>query len=694
MKRTIQLIMVCSALISLFWACGPNKEKESILKGKDWEVRLDKEGHITHFQQGEVVVPFRSDSLAGPAFEGITLSRVSDHRYVGERDGITYSLTYRPAKDHLTVTCKVCNHQTEDYAPSRLRFHLGVDAEMHTFPQWDEKFFPTLLRCEHDFLWGYLMSPLGYIMAIGVEDPVASYQLNYRYEGIKEWEWGHQIYTESFDFLHQLPLPDRHPQDQTMLKAGETKSWTVHLGMSSSLEDVKPSLSRWMNVPLPEAERYVLEPGEETRVHVFGGKDFALCYDEKGVHRAQARGKHGRQAEVQVYVRQPWLWYLSKARDWAAQYPPLVGGSAEQYYGYYVAALAARLAPDKEKDEILRKAFDERMPLVIDTVTGRPKSKEALPFRIQNFSTMMGILVDYWEATHDRRYLTYASRIGDIFCSDEVQWPDGSYRSQRNHYTAVIYPAKSMMELAMAEREAAKEDPSWAVLAERHLLSAGRAVEDLAEHLDDIGTEGDQTFEDGMITCSAAQMAMYGLLTQDPSVRKRMTEAARYMMDKHRCLEQRLIPDCRMRGATLRFWEALDVYFSPNQVMNSPHGWTAWKMYAIYYLYKLTGEESYRRDLEDTMGACVQVMNLDGHLRWGFIPDPYVDALVCVPRQDNPRAWTTQNAIVGEQYMDLINPWLRPADENGLFTFGECGGSGDGTVYEIFKALTECMIDE
>ncbi len=50
------------------------------------------------------------------------------------------------------------------------------------------------------------------------------------------------------------------------------------------------------------------------------------------------------------------------------------------------------------------------------------------------------------------------------------------------------------------------------------------------------------------------------------------------MMQSHRCLEQLLIPDARMNGATLRFWEAqYDVLIGGSlNMMNSPHGWTAW----------------------------------------------------------------------------------------------------------------------
>ena len=94
------------------------------------------------------------------------------------------------------------------------------------------------------------------------------------------------------------------------------------------------------------------------------------------------------------------------------------------------------------------------------------------------------MLVDLWEATGNDTYLLNASRLGDFIASDSVQWIDGSYRSEGIHYTAVIYPAKSMFELADAELRA-----GWTDRARRHHVSAIRAAEDLRLRLDDIETE-------------------------------------------------------------------------------------------------------------------------------------------------------------------------------------------------------------
>ena len=69
--------------------------------------------------------------------------------------------------------------QTE-YAPKAATLVLGIDSEMLSYPRWNYRYFPTLLRCEKTHFWGYLMTPQGRIMTLGSPDPVASYTMNYQ----------------------------------------------------------------------------------------------------------------------------------------------------------------------------------------------------------------------------------------------------------------------------------------------------------------------------------------------------------------------------------------------------------------------------------------------------------------------------------------------------------------------------------
>ena len=85
-------------------------------------------------------------------------------------------------------------------------------------------------------------------------------------------------------------------------------------------------------------------------------------------------------------------------------------------------------------------------------------------------------------------------------------------------------------------------------------------------------------------------------------------------------------------------------------------------------------------------------MKEDGHLRWGFIPDPYIEAKLYVENPEQKHHGLVVDSIVGEQYLDMISPWLRPDDENTICQFKERGGAGDNTVQEIFKVMEECAL--
>lgn len=718
----LRFILLLGILFS-FNVFAKQSQEEYIIERENWKafIRLS-DGTVDRYEFREhgvwKTIPFRHDRMAGPAWDGIMLAhdKKNPGSFIGEKDHILYNISYVPAQDHLIVKCSMTNTGSTPYAPKQSRLILGIDSEMHAYPQWDTKFFPTLLRCEKDFAWGYFMSPKQTIFGFTTAEPVASYAINYIYEGWLKWKWGHQIRTASLDMLHCLPLPERHPQNLTELAPGETKCWHIHMGQIQSLPEVKSKLSEWAAVPMIECDRYTITSKESISVRGYStdsisiaikgpgiknqkslttdkkGNLYTTCFrpTQKGEYKITATTRSGKTAEARIFVRQPWSWYMKNARDFVAENQPLFSNACETFYGYYTAFLAAKHFPDTAKDNALQERFDNTLPLIIDTTTWLPNPK-SLPHRIQNFSALMGMLVDLWEYTGEKHYLEKAAHIADYLCSDKIQGSDGAYRSQGTHYTAVIYTAKSMLELVAAE-EKLIANPVWKERHERHLNSARKAVDDLCGRLDDIETEGDMTFEDGMITCSALQLGMYGLQTTEPSQQKKYSEAARYLMDKHKCLEQLLIPDCRMRGATLRYWEALDIYFIPNQAMNSPHGWTAWKIYASYYLYLLTGEEFYLTDFMDTLGACAQIMREDGHLRWGFIPDPYIEAKLYVENPEQKHHGLVVDSIVGEQYLDMISPWLRPDDENTICQFKERGGAGDNTVQEIFKVMEECAL--
>lgn len=195
-----------------------------------------------------------------------------------------------------------------------------------------------------------------------------------------------------------------------------------------------------------------------------------------------------------------------------------------------------------------------------------------------------------------------------------------------------------------------------------------------------------------MISCSALQLGEMALRSKNAKDRQRYTEAMLKLLDGHDCLTQLRIPDGRRRGGTLRFWEAqYDVFMLPNMI-SSPHGWSAWRAYATYYAYLLTGEERWLRETFDAASAFAALIDYQsGNLNWAFVVDPYVKALqVCEPDTSytadddtygnpHPELYPNRNIIVGEQYVPMIAEWQTIV-------------SSDNDVHECFKFIAEAVL--
>ena len=201
-------------------------------------------------------VEFCAEPFAGPAFTAAKLESLngSPTDFAATADGIRYSLRYRLEKDRLAIVAGLKNERSSNYTPKAAPLVLGINCEMLSYPTWNFRYFPTLLRCEKTHFWGYFMTPRGRIMTIGSPDPVASYSMSY--EKSSWGDGGHLIKTCSLDLMHALPLPPRHPQHLVSLKAGEQRNWTIYLQPAGSLEEIKPALSTTLQAPMIDADRY------------------------------------------------------------------------------------------------------------------------------------------------------------------------------------------------------------------------------------------------------------------------------------------------------------------------------------------------------------------------------------------------------------------------------------------------------
>jgi hypothetical protein len=580
---------------------------------------------------------------------------------------------------------KICIQiQSEREIPlKRLGFRLGIDTYMDQYPDWNNKFFPTALRCEKHGFWSCFMSPLGEIISVCSPSEIVSWKNEYaRADG----DVGHRIYTSSVDFINTYKNPERHTKSRKVLNESPI-CMELYFACPQTEADMYKFIEKYAHIYVPKVSKYTLEHAE--RLIIDGRKWDGELKD--GINFIKSEEA----AEVSVYVRRDWFYYLNAARKSAEVCQQKPGTHCESWYGFFSRVLYATVIRDSEYTKTLCLEFERFYQVLTKRENGICKMKdEALPNRLQNISTMISLLADFYELTGNCTYLEDANDFAEYLIT--LQEEDGSYRNNKVHYTCVIYPAKSMLELAIVEKKA-----GLSARYKRHYESAYRAIKNLELLLDNIETEGQMTFEDGMISCASLQLAFLAMHLQDGDEKEKLVKVAELMLEKHRCLEQQFLPDCRIRGCTARFWEArYDLNFFVNMI-NAPHGWTSWKNYATYYLYMLTGKLAYLKDTMDTIGACMQCVDANGILRWGYVVDPCVigEKLQHTSEVGNIQMGTT---VVGECYLSMISDWWRQ-DDNELKKqylspihkphrwHAQYGGSCDNDVHEHFKCLVETV---
>ena len=638
-----------------------------------------------------------------------------------EYNNVELSMRVDETDGYVLLHIELLNKNDFIYQPQKISVKLGIDTYMASYPEWNDKFFPSMLRFEKTHMYGYFMSPVGGVIGICCDSAAAGYSFDYSITGD---DCGHRIENVNFDIICEPPLPERFSDTVTYLKPHEKRSLNIYLLPGLDEKSVFEKINGILGAPIITSKKYTIEKGEDIQYSIISDKKYNVTItspnglpmkntEESGIYTLTVKQEDGREAQALYYVRNSYEWYLKKAAENMILKPQKATTHCESWYGFFSGYLAMKHYPNTQRDKITNAMFDEIMPMMFDFDSAKPK---VIPWRIQNTSAFISLLVDRYEAEGNDKYLKLASLYGDWLI--KTQKADGGYYNQNTHYTCVIYPAKSLMELYHAELR--HHDEYFREKGKEHYQSVKRAVDDLAERLDNVETEGEMTFEDGMISCAALQMAYFAF--DVPSLeRGKYINAAEYMMNKHRCLEQNNIPDCRMNGASIRYWEAqYDVNYKGN-MLNSPHGWTAWTLYAKFYLFLLTGKAIYLKELENGIGACIQLMNLDGDLRWAFICEPHLqtqifvrdskkkitDAYDSVKFSDSGYCGKYLNAVISEQYAPMISDWYRVSEENHVVGgYKNCplflenktlyinnqGGACDNDVHEIFKCIEETVL--
>lgn len=576
-----------------------------------------------------------------------------------------------------------------DFSAERISLNLGVDCYMEKYPDWDFKMFPTALRCEKNGFWGCFCSPAGVMLGMCSPDNIVSWCNHYN---LQHGDVGHRVFSSAVDFLNVLEQPARHIKSPKILKKDTTYSYKLFFKVVENQEELYDFVKEYADITVPKFLKLTLEEVENPVLLSDESCEFKKLSEQKP-SESRVAISDCTHAEARLFVRHDWMYYLKQACKSAEKCQQKPGTNCESWYGYFSRILYAKY--DKNYDvKSLEKEFIDFLKVITKFGDLKHFKNATYPKRLQNTSTTISILADFYEVTGKVKYLDIANDMAKSLLKYQVA--DGSYRSHKTHYTCVIYPAKSMLELALAEKKANLID-RYNV----HFDSAKRAIYNLYELMDNIETEGEMTFEDGMISCEALQLGYYATLCGDENERKNFAKASEKILEKHRCLEQWLVPDARTKGATMRYWEArYDINF-PSNMLNTPHAWTSWKTYATYYLYLLTGQQKYLIDTMDTIGACMQCVDDNGELNWAFILDPCIHGKKFV-KSNNELGFEFQETVVGEEYLPMIYDWYRQnpkkiylqyiGNMNNPKTWKKAiCGSCDNDVHEHFKCLEETV---
>ncbi|MFI3213296.1 MAG: hypothetical protein R3Y24_08125 [Eubacteriales bacterium] len=680
------------------------------------------DGSVEELYISNTLIHMNKDKFVGPCFvlrvngreENIKLSKVGDF-FATKKYGLLFRLSYKKEQDLIRIETEIKNCAKSVFKPTVLGLRMGIDSYMEEYPEWNDKLFPTFLRCEKTHFNGYWMSPLGKMLTIASENPVAAWSLDYN-----EWEetstaeeinpyltGGHRIHSVVLHLLQKGPMPRRYPMIEE-LQPEEKISNVFTIRMTEKMSEIPIILSNDSDAIFIQMKNYTIQKGELCQGKVYGECEklelvtpdkkianieidyngmFDLtkeCCLIEGIYLLQAVSKSKKVSEATIYVRKNNSWYIQVARNAMIDCPPIYTHHMESFNGFYATMLAQSKTPDVEKDKVCSAMFESFFSEFYDFE--KNCAREAPVERIQDTAAMSVLCKQYGVLSGKHIYDEYANKL--IECLIKQQGDDGAFYCEREkgigtHYTSVTYMAKYLMDFAILE---AKNKNS--TLANRYFDIAKKAIQNLETLKGNFETEGEQTFEDGMISCSMTQLAYYALHTSSKQEKESYIREAENLHKSHRCLSAYLSPDCRCNSATIRFWEAqynLDLF---HNLMSTPCGWTAWQLYGTWYLYLLTGKIHYLRETMNGLGACMQLVDIDTEeVRWGFMLDPFIQAEQYQSLNDQDNQGIIQKVELGEQYLSRVSKYHR------THPFPRAKFGIDNLVYEVFKCLGEVALE-
>ena len=122
-------------------------------------------------------------------------------------EGIDFSVSEEQIGEILKIS--ICASAPQFIPLDRLGFKLGIDCCMESYPEWNEKYFPTALRCEKNGFWSCFVTPEQKLLSVCSPSKIVSWKNEYS-EAADDIV-GHRIFTSCIELINTYPQPERHP---------------------------------------------------------------------------------------------------------------------------------------------------------------------------------------------------------------------------------------------------------------------------------------------------------------------------------------------------------------------------------------------------------------------------------------------------------------------------------------------------
>lgn len=189
---------------------------------------------LSDFTLGNKTISVRGDEYR----YGLYFVRNGSVYPADERHGFSVSETESISGNEIVSRIEI--RAKKETVIEKLFLRSGIDCYMDRYPQWNDVFFPTFLRCEPTHFTGYLMTPNQSVLALAAPCRIEAWSLEYnRAQYGEENHVGHRIYTFNLHLIDRTKEVFQGKKGKTFHE-GDRIEYCFTWRLLDNLNDVYP----------------------------------------------------------------------------------------------------------------------------------------------------------------------------------------------------------------------------------------------------------------------------------------------------------------------------------------------------------------------------------------------------------------------------------------------------------------------